>query len=221
MVPAIHQSRDGLPELSADLIARLFCTDPTVGFALCDIRGTILYVNDRSAELFIKGTPEDGIGKTLGELLGKEWAAERIDMFERIAQSRKPIISRHILHGRQIQSTIRVLTEPDNENPIFSILSSEGVNDPSDPDAFEIVESKLVSLGPLDALTRREIEVLALIGHGMTSKQIATALHRSVRTIEQHCDSIRHKMKGATRIQLAKLAQAARLEMTDADLERL
>jgi DNA-binding NarL/FixJ family response regulator len=210
-----------LPELSADLIARLFCTDPTVGFALCDINGTVLYVNDRSAELFIKGTPEQALGKTIQELLGEEWAAERLDMFERIAESRKPIISRHILHGRQIQSTIRVLTEEGAEDPVFSILSSEGVHDPSDPDAFEIVESKLVSLGPLDALTRREIEVLALIGHGMTSKQIAATLHRSVRTIEQHADSIRNKLKGATRVQIAEFARAACLELTDAELTRL
>ena len=210
-----------LPELSADLIAQLFCTDPTVGFALCDINGTVLYVNDRSAELFIQGKPEDGLGKTLNELLGEEWAAERLDMFERITESRKPILSRHILHGRQIQSTIRVLTEQGADNPVFSILSSEGVHDPSDPAAFEVVESKLISLGPLDALTRREIEVLALIGHGMTSKQIAAMLHRSVRTIAQHADSLRGKLNGATRVQIAEFARAACLELTDAELTRL
>ena len=215
------QQHEGLPELSAELIAKLFCTDPTVGFALCDKLGTVIFVNDRSAEIFIQGTPDQAVGKTLHELLGSEWAAERMDMFDRIIESGKPIISRHILHGRQIQSTIRLLTEPEGENPIFSILTSEGVNDPADPDAFEIVESKLVPLGPLDTLPRREIEVLALIGHGMTSKQIAAALHRSVRTIEQHCDSIRQKLKGATRVQLASFARAACLEMTDADLERL
>ena len=212
---------EGFRDLSPDLIRSLFATDPTVGFALCDREGRVLSVNDRSAELFIQATPEEALGKTLAELLGPEWAGERLEMFDRIIETGKPILSRHILHGRQIQSTIRMLTEPGEADPIFSILSNEGVHDPADPDAFEVVESNLVHLGPLDTLTRREIEVLALIGHGMTSKQIAGVLHRSVRTIEQHCDSIRGKLKGATRVQLAQFASAACLEVSDADLTRL
>tara|TARA_Y100001933_G_C18952131_1_gene544251 strand:- start:549 stop:1214 length:666 start_codon:yes stop_codon:yes gene_type:complete len=212
---------DTLPELSQDLLAKLFCTDPAVGFALCDIDGRVVWVNDRSAELFIKGPAEQAVGRTLDELLGEEWAGERLEMFRRIAETGRPIISRHILHGRQLQSTIRLLTESEEDDPIFSIVTSEGEHDPNDPDAFEIVESKFVHLGPLDSLTRREIEVLALIGHGMTSKQIASMLHRSVRTIEQHADSIRGKLKGATRVQLAQFARAACLEVKDAHLKRL
>ena len=210
-----------LPDLSPAVLASLFCTDPAVGFAICDRSGTVLTVNERSAEIFTQRPASEVKGKTLGELLGNEWAGERLTMFERIAETRKPIISRHILHGRQIQSTLRVITEPGAPRPLFSVVTSEGVHDPADADAFEIVESKLVHLGPLDALTRREIEVLALIGHGMPSKEIAATLHRSVRTIEQHADSIRHKLKGATRIQLAQFARAACLELTDAELTRL
>lgn len=221
MLKSENSPINDVSDLSADLIAKLFCTDPTIGFALCDIEGTVLYVNDRSAEIFIKGPPEEARGKTLSELLGEEWAAERIDMFRRLAENRKPIISRHILHGRQIQSTLRILTEPGADDPVFSVISTEGVSNPSDPDAFEIVESNLVSLGPLDALTRREIEVLALIGHGMTSKQIAATLHRSVRTIEQHADAIRGKLNGANRVHLAAFARAACLEVRDAELKRL
>lgn len=212
---------DRLGSLSHGILGSLFSTDPTVGFALCDIDGKVLFVNDRSAEIFIRGKASDALGKTLDELLGSDWAGERLAMFRRIAESGRPIISRHILHGQQIQSTLRALTEPGDENPIFSIMTSVGIHEPTDPSMFEIVESELVHLGPLDALTRREIEVLALIGHGLTSKEIAGVLHRSVRTIEQHCDSIRGKLKGATRVQLAKFANAACLELSDAERTRL
>jgi DNA-binding CsgD family transcriptional regulator len=215
------QPGQGIPELSPELLGTLFCTDPAVGFAICDLDGTVLVVNERSAEIFTGGTAAEAKGKTLDELLGPKWAGERLEMFRRIAETRKPIISRHILFGKQIQSTLRVITEPDAAKPLFSVVTSEGIHDPSDPDAFEVVESKLVHLGPLDALTRREIEVLALIGHGMTAKQIAATLHRSARTIEQHADSIRSKLKGATRVQLAHFASAACLELKDADLTRL
>jgi len=40
---------------------------------------------------------------------------------------------------------------------------------------YESVDSRLVDLGPLDALTRREIEVLALVGHGMPLNQSVSA----------------------------------------------
>jgi DNA-binding NarL/FixJ family response regulator len=83
------------------------------------------------------------------------------------------------------------------------------------------VESKLVHLGPLDPLTRREIEVLALIGHGMTTPQIAKVLHRSPRTVERHCDSIRAKLDGASRVQLAEFARRAGLRLEDSTLRRI
>lgn len=210
-----------LGTLAAGILGDLFKTDPAVGFALCDIDGTVLFVNERSAEIFVRMTAAEATGKTLTALLGEDWAGERLQMFERIRQTGRPIISRHILHGQQVQSTIRCLTEPSDSSPIFSIMSMLGVKEPANPEEYDIVESGLVHLGPLDALTRREIEVLSLLGHGMTSKDIGRALHRSTRTIEQHCDSIRQKLKGATRIQLAQFAQAACLEIADAELTRL
>jgi DNA-binding CsgD family transcriptional regulator len=212
---------EGFTTLSPSVLANLFQTDPAVGFALCDLIGTVLFVNERSAEIFTKGSAAEATGKMLTELLGEEWANERLKLFEQIRHSGRPIISRHILYGQQVQSTIRCLSEPCDENAIFSIMSMLGEKEPADPDEYDIVESDLVHLGPLDALTRREIEVLSLIGHGMTSKDIGKALHRSTRTIEQHCDSIRQKLKGASRIQLAQFAHAACLEISDADLTRL
>lgn len=216
-----NKSIPGGINLSDGVLGSLFKTDPAVGFALCDIDGKVLFVNDRSAEIFTHGSAAEATGKTLTELLGAEWAGERLEMFKKIRESNRPIISRHILNGNQVQSTIRCLTEPCDENPIFSIMTMLGIQEPTNPEEYDIVESSLIDLGPLDALTRREIEVLSLIGHGMTSKDIGTALHRSTRTIEQHCDSIRQKLKGATRIQLAKFAHAARLELKDAELTRL
>jgi len=207
--------------LSDGVLGALFKTDPAVGFAICDIDGKVQFVNDRSAKIFTQGSAAEATGKTLTQLLGTEWAGERLEMFKQICKSGRPIISRHILNGKQIQSTIRCLNEPCDENPIFSIMTMEGIQEPTNPEEYDIIESGLIHLGPLDTLTRREIEVLSLIGHGMTSKDIGTALHRSTRTIEQHCDSIRQKLKGATRIQLAKFAHAARLELKDAELTRL
>lgn len=215
-----HEPLD-LGSAISKIVSTLFRTEPGVGFAVCDQHGKILFVNERSAELFIRAPAERAIGKTLEDLFGKPWADERIELFKRTRLTGRPVISRHIIHGVQLQSTIRVLCEHDDDNPCFSIMTTTGESDPPNPEQFDIVESKLANLGPLDALTRRELEVLALIGHGMTSPQIATVLHRSPRTIEQHCESIRTKLKAANRQHIADFAKRACLKPDDANLERI
>lgn len=220
-MPAAHDPEQlGLDTTISKIVSSLFRTEPGVGFAVCDERGLVLFVNERSAELFIQGTPDQAIGKTLEELFGKAWSDERLEMLRRTRLTGRPVISRHILNGVQIQSTIRVLCDDDDE-PCFSIMTTTGEHDPPNAEQYDIIESKLAHLGPLDALTRRELEVLALIGHGMTSPQIAAVLHRSARTIEQHCESIRGKLKAANRQHIADFARRACLEPDDANLERM
>ncbi|MCB1281989.1 MAG: hypothetical protein KDB18_10750, partial [Salinibacterium sp.] len=177
--------------------------------------------NARSAELFLKGSPPDAIGKSLSELFGPKWAEERHKVLDRVHLTGKPAIIRHIRHGRQIQSTIHLLCEPGEDKANFLVLTVAGEHDPEDPERFEIVESELAHLGPLDALSKRELEVLALIGHGMSTSAIAEALHRSPRTIERHCDSLRAKLNTTSRIKLAKFAHRAGLRLEDAERERL
>jgi len=47
---------------------------------------------------------------------------------------------------------------------------------------------------PIDNLTDRELEILALIGQGQSSHQIAKALHLSVKTVESHRLHIKVKL---------------------------
>jgi DNA-binding NarL/FixJ family response regulator len=47
---------------------------------------------------------------------------------------------------------------------------------------------------PMDVLTDREVEVLALIGKGHGSQQIARELHISVKTVEAHRANIKSKL---------------------------
>ena len=44
----------------------------------------------------------------------------------------------------------------------------------------------LYSLGTLSSLTNRELQILQLIGDGLSTQEIADKLHRSVKTIEWH-----------------------------------
>jgi DNA-binding NarL/FixJ family response regulator len=65
---------------------------------------------------------------------------------------------------------------------------------------------------PLDQLTDRELEVFQFIGRGMTSKEIATSLHLSSKTIDVHRDRIREKLRVRSSTELIRLAVSYVLE---------
>jgi DNA-binding NarL/FixJ family response regulator len=65
---------------------------------------------------------------------------------------------------------------------------------------------------PLDQLTDRELEVFQFIGRGMTSKEIATSLHLSSKTIDVHRDRIREKLRVKSSTELIRLAVSYVLE---------
>lgn len=60
--------------------------------------------------------------------------------------------------------------------------------------------------GPLSQLTRREVEVLCLIGRGMSRTEIAKAIRRSPKTVDAHRSSIVSKLGFKDRVQLARFA---------------
>ncbi len=47
---------------------------------------------------------------------------------------------------------------------------------------------------PLDALSNRELEILELVGMGLSNAAIARQLNRSVKTIESHRENLKHKL---------------------------
>lgn len=60
--------------------------------------------------------------------------------------------------------------------------------------------------GPLDILTDRELEVLSMIGRGMSTKDVGNGLHLSIKTVESHRQRIKHKLRLKTNAQLVQFA---------------
>ena len=54
-------------------------------------------------------------------------------------------------------------------------------------------------------LTAREYEVLQLIAHGKTNKEISTALHITVRSVERHITNLFQKLTVSNRTEAALL----------------
>jgi DNA-binding CsgD family transcriptional regulator len=67
--------------------------------------------------------------------------------------------------------------------------------------------------GPLAArgVTPREVEILAQVAAGRSNRDMAEALHLSVRTVEKHVERLLMKT-GCTRAELAQLASSARID---------
>jgi DNA-binding NarL/FixJ family response regulator len=67
--------------------------------------------------------------------------------------------------------------------------------------------ASILELKPRSALlTRRETEVLSHIAHGLSKKEIATALHLSVKTVDNHSTNLMNKLDIHDRVQLARYA---------------
>ncbi len=60
---------------------------------------------------------------------------------------------------------------------------------------------------PVEPLTPREIDVLRLLAQGYTNRQVAEALHLSVRTVESHRSNLTNKLGLRSRLELMRYAQ--------------
>jgi DNA-binding NarL/FixJ family response regulator len=58
----------------------------------------------------------------------------------------------------------------------------------------EILRAKPAAEGPLDQLTEREVEVLRLVAEGLSTKEIASRLDISSRTVETHRANLMRKL---------------------------
>ena len=62
------------------------------------------------------------------------------------------------------------------------------------------------SLNPIDRLSNRELQILHLVGKGMSTRETAHSLNLSIKTIESHRQRIKHKLNLTTGTQLLQYA---------------
>ena len=199
-------------------------SEPGIGVCVVAEDGLILYANVQTTSMYDQAAPEELIGKRFDELFPEEWVKERLSLIHRVLESGEPMTLRVIWNGRQIRSTYRPIETPEGDSAGKRVLilsrgcplGGQGAVNPQD-----VVEAEIVHLGKLDVLTSKEIEVLALLGQGLRLKEIAEVLHRSPKTIDNHRTSIGRKLNLADRVDLAKVAAEAGLELRDAQRKRV
>lgn len=209
-------------------IWNVFTSDPTTGVSLLSPDGEILYINAQSVEIFFDEArdPEALRGKRISELgFPGEWVEERLALMRRICDTGEPVLLRTIWNGKQQFSWMSpIKPEGDDREHVLVITrrlpSTEDVRKYVSGD-HEVVQSGVARLGELSVLTPRELEVLALLGQGMSIKEIANTLFRSAKTIENHREAIGRKLNKTRGVELAWIANVAGLEIDDSRLKRV
>jgi len=191
---------------------------PGVGVMIIDVDGRVAYSNAQARAIYY-GNDFDPVGKTILEIEGPDFAAERMQVIRDVLATGKSHRIRHIRGGLSTEATIFPLRHRFRKPCILSI-TRQGMLTDSSPD-LPTFESGLVDLGPLDCLTPRELEVMALIGQGMPLKSIAQQLQLSQRTVERYRTDVARKLRLNSIAEIARIVQAAGLDVDHADLPRL
>ena len=238
-----NPASDALGKLGVaqEVLWNALVTEPATGVSIVTMTGKVLYINDQSAKIFLgpSATPKSAIGRNLHDMFPPKWVEERLEIFRTIIRTNKPVRLRSIWQGQQHVSWIHHVEALNEESVEPGEPSSQAVPDrflvitrrvagdvgrdrivPPDHQ-YEALESEVVDLGPLDVLTPRELEVLALLGQGLSLKEIAGTLYRSVKTVDNHRAALGKKLAINDRIKLAEVALRAGLTLKDAERKRV
>lgn len=100
------------------------------------------------------------------------------------------------------QGAIDYLVKPIDEQDLIDAIQKAQVK--LDQIQQSLAEKKEIA-NLLDSLTKRELEILKLIAGGFTSKDMASALEISIRTVDSHRASLGNKLGTNSQAELTKI----------------
>lgn len=205
-VAASHGS-PGFDVESADVVRALWKgLNEASGAWIIVIRQDAVVTHANAAILAALGvTAEQAIGNHVSEILPKAIAAERMAYYHQVATTGIAMCLEGFVGGSLVRCSISPIPPAHPSGlPHTLCISRPIAMDESEPSTC--TRTKTDDLGPLGRLSDREVEVLRLIGRGLTTAQIARELHRSVKTIEWHRVSLGSKLGASNRVELARWA---------------
>jgi len=195
-------------------------SQPGVGVLIVDRDGRVVFCNEQARTIYYGGD-FDPVGKTIEDVEGSEFADERMPVIHQVLDSGMPMLISHVRGGRHTEALIWPMNHEDDKKPRVMAITRQLMEDAQPEPAYSTFHSKLVDLGPLDVLTKREIEVLAMVGHGEPLKSVAKQLGVAQRTVERYRTDIARKLNINSIAEAARIVQLAGLDATDALLPRL
>lgn len=189
-----------------------------LGVCLTDARATILYVNERTREMYGLPPRSDLIGRSLRAHAPSEFFLERAALVERVISTGRCAVVREIVAGRQFVSHFLLTVSGDQGVDRlclgFHVACPRVLRNAPDP-MDEFCECSLHDWGHLGTLTKREMEVLVMICEGKTAADIAADLHRTEETVKSHKASLLRKLGCENSVQLAKIGWLAGITRRD------
>lgn len=150
----------------------------------------------------LKGTPI--IGSTLRDFLPETAAREREEINEHVLRTGEVSSHYQFSADMRVLSTIFPLDEKAfGHKGVLAVIKDAPVNVRLNTDE-EIRVLSSPHLGKLSALSQRELEVLHYLSKGITTSKIADDLHRAVKTVENHINSIHTKLGTTSRAELVR-----------------
>ncbi|RMH13001.1 MAG: hypothetical protein D6695_05285 [Planctomycetota bacterium] len=194
---------------------------PGVGVALIRCDGQFVYCSPEFKKLFLGDSDAVVEGRSILDLFPEEWARERLEILKRLESGEPSVLVREIWRGRQLLTRAGLLPWKEDGTGLVCVVTRPTSATELSSLGDDVFRSSYVELGELDVLTPRELAVLALVGQGLSLKQIAERLHRSFKTIDNHRASIGRKLRASDRVELSRLALRAGLTPDDASLKRV
>ena len=211
------------PLIEPTLLWTAMSQSPGIGVSITDVDGRLLFVNDTTMVLFSEQTNVDYVGKCIADFHPPEFVAERLAMLRKVVEESKTVRVRHVYHGRRIESTLWPVKDkrpPFNRVIVVTHQSTYENGLPIDTSCIETVSTNYIDLGSLNVLSRRELEVLVLLGHGLSVPRTAAVLHRSPKTIQRHKASISEKLGLRGQAEIVQIVTELGLELSDTHLKR-
>lgn len=182
--------------------------DTASAVVITDVDGKILQANKPAC--FLLGAGACGVGRSLREFWSADVVAERLTHAKAAVASGRPVVVEGLIGGVWHRTTTRPVRLSAGGMGVLMVMSS-GTQLPPPEEGVAVLRARVDDPGPLGLLTDREIEILRLIGDGLSTAEIARELHRSVKTIEWHRVSLGSKLKATNRVGLARIAIQAGL----------
>lgn len=181
-----------------------------------DTDGRVQFANACCSEALGRPAAEL-VGRSVRELLPEAIAEERARLFRHVATGGRPVMLIEMVGGRWCRTVMRRLSARSSERPFILIIQHLGSGASGAPrgEEYDVVHAESHDAGTLGALSRRELEVLTLVGEGLNTAEIANRLHRTVKTVEWHRASLGRKLGVANRVELAQIAIAAGLSSAE------
>jgi len=213
-----HESSEPSREARHTVPIDLF-VESAVAVTILGTDGVLVFANEAARRLYAcVGGLHWQVGQVLRDLPDSSYMASRVEFMRELAQREESGISRDIIGGDQVYAYMHLLPQSAaSTTREFFIVHHRSLTHKPDEQATATAhfDPSQQDLGDLDTLTQRELEVLAMVSHGLTAPEIAAQLHRSVETVHTHRASILRKLDCYNSVQLAHIAARAGLKFDD------